>query len=92
MKRYNIYYRKYNIIANAYIPYVKVVNTDDIYHEIGKMICTSMEKIESISYTEPKISQEVCEMYWADNGYRKLSDDIWIADGERKDNPHGDCK
>ena len=37
-KRYNIYYRKYNIIANAYIPYVKVVYTNDIYHEIGKMI------------------------------------------------------
>ena len=86
MKRYNIYYRKYNIFANDYVPYVKTVDTDDIYHEIGKMICTSMEKIESISYTEPRVSNEECEKYWADNGYKKLSHNIWVADGERKDN------
>ena len=79
-KRYNIYYRKHNIIANAYIPYVKVVNTSDIYHEIGKMICSSMEKIESISYTEPKASQEDCEKMWAEDGYRKLTNNIWICD------------
>ena len=84
MKRYNIYYNKYNIMANAYISYIKVVNTDDIYHEIGKMICTSMEKIKSISYTEPRASQEECEKYWADNGYRKLCENIWVADGERR--------
>lgn len=86
MKRYNIYYRKYNIIANDYIPFVKVVETDDIYHEIGKMICTSMEKIDSISYTEPRVSQKECEKYWTDNGYRKLSHNIWVADGERRNN------
>lgn len=79
-KRYNIYYRKYNIIANAYISCVKVVNTSDIYHEIGKMICFSMEKIESIRYTEPKESQEDCEKLWAEKGYRKLTNDIWVCD------------
>lgn len=84
MKRYNIYYCKYNIIANDYIPYVKVVYTDDIYHEIGKMICTSIERIESISYTEPRASTEDCEKYWAGSGYKKLSENIWIADGERR--------
>ena len=85
MKRYNIYYRKYSIIANDFIPFVKVVNTDDIYHEIGKMICTSLEKIERISYTEPKVSQEECEKLWTDAGYRKLSYNIWISDGERRE-------
>ena len=85
MKRYNIYYRKYNIIANAYISYIKVVSTDDIYHEIGKMICTSIENIKSISYTESKATHEECEKYWLENGYTKLSDNLWIANGERKD-------
>ena len=81
MERYNIYYRKYSIIANDYVLYVRVVNTDDIYHEIGKMICTSIERIESISYTKPKASQEECEKCWENNGYRKLSPNTWIADG-----------
>ena len=83
MTRYNIYYRKYNILANDYVPYVRVVYTDDIYHEIGKIICTSLERIEHIRYTEPKASQEECEKYWAESGYRKLCENIWIADGER---------
>ena len=80
LKRYNIYYRKYNIMANGYLPYIKVINTNDIYHEIGKMICQSIEKIESISYTEPVASREDCEKCWADNGYRKISDDLWVND------------
>lgn len=85
MKRYNIYYQKYNIFANDYIWYVKVVHTDDIYHEIGKMICTSIEKIKSISYTEPLASQEECEKYWTENGYKKLFDNVWSLGRERKD-------
>ena len=85
MDRYNIYYRQYNIFANDFIPYVKVVYTDDIYHEVGKIICTSIEKIERITYTKPKASLEKCEEYWTENGYRKLSNDIWVADGERRE-------
>lgn len=83
--RYNIYYRKYSIIARATIPYIKVVDTDDIYHEVGKMICQSLEKIENIRPTKPHASQEDCERFWAESGYRKLSDDLWI-----KDNPNDD--
>lgn len=85
MRRYNIYYRKYSVLARDYIPYVKVVSTDDVYHEIGKMICTSIEKIESISYTEPKATHKACEEYWANNGYTKLSDNLWVNYGERKE-------
>lgn len=77
MTRYNIYYTKYNIIANDYIPYIKVVYTDDIYHEVGKMICTSLEKIDSIRYTKPKSSIEDCEKLWSEGGYIKISDNIW---------------
>lgn len=75
--RYNIYYRKYNIFARDYVPYIKVVLTDDIYHEVGKLICTSIEHIEKISYTKPRASVEDCERYWLDNGYEKLSNNLW---------------
>ena len=90
MARYNIYYRQYSIIARATIPYVEVVDTEDIYHEIGKMICQSLEKIESIRYTKPQASQEDCEKFWTESGYRKLTDKIWIkdksvADAEKED-------
>lgn len=77
MARYNIYYRKFNIFANKDIPCIKVIDTDDIFHEIGKMICTSLEKIEEIRYTEPKASQEDCEKLWIERGYRKIADNIW---------------
>lgn len=83
MTRYNIYYTKYNIIANDYIPYIKVVYTDDIYHEVGKMICTSLEKIDSIRYTSPKASVEHCEKLWSEDGYIKISDNIWRLEHKR---------
>ena len=79
MNRYNIYYRKYSIMANDYFLFVRVVYTDDIYHEIGKMICTSIEKIDSIRYTEPRASLEDCEKYWIDSGYKKLCQNVWVA-------------
>jgi hypothetical protein len=77
MTRYNIYYTKYNIIAKDYIPYIKVVYTDDIYHEVGKIICTSLEKIDNIRYTKPRASIEDCEKYWSNNGYINLGNNIW---------------
>ena len=83
MTRYNIYYTKYNIIANDYIPYIKVVYTDDIYHEVGKMICTSLEKIDSIRYNKPKASIEDCEKLWSEGGYIKISDNIWRLEHRR---------
>ena len=72
MTRYNIYYTKYSIMANDYIPYIQVVYTDDIYHEVGKMICTSIEKIDSIRYTQPRASEEDCEKFFIESGYVKV--------------------
>lgn len=82
MKRYNIYYTKFNIIARDYIPYIKVVYTDDVYHVIGEMICTSLEKIDRIRYTKPQASEEDCEKLWTESGYIKISDCLW-----RKEKP-----
>lgn len=85
MARYHIYYRQFNILARTDIPYIRVVETDDIYHEIGKMICNALEKIESISYTQPKASQEDCEKLWTKRGYRKITRDTWIMDSPPKE-------
>lgn len=80
VKRYNIYYQKYNIIANDYIFYIKVVETEDIYHEIGKMICNSIEAIKNIRYTEPKASREACEELWRQSGYKQIDKNHWYKE------------
>ena len=85
MNRYNIYYKQYNIIARDYVNYIKVVYTDDIYHEIGKMICSALEKIDSIHYTKPRASKEECEQYWRANGYEQLSEHFWRLGKKREE-------
>ena len=69
VKRYNVYYTKYNIFANDYVPYIRVVETDDIFHYVGKMLYTTFEKIERIRWTQPKASREDCMNLWLSNGY-----------------------
>ena len=66
--RYNIYYTQYNLFANANIPKIRVVETEDVYHEVGKMICSALERIVRISYTHPTASIEECEKYWIERG------------------------
>lgn len=78
--RYNIYYTQYNLFADANILKIRVVETEDIYHEVGKMICSALERIVHISYTHPKASIEECEKYWIEQGYRKVSSDTWVID------------
>lgn len=52
MKKYKIFVTSYNIELNDYVVDVFVLNTDDIYHEIGRIYCTSLTKIKDISYFE----------------------------------------
>jgi hypothetical protein len=86
MPRYNIYYRQFSIIARDYVPHIQVVETDDIYHVIGKLICTSLEKIENIRYSQPRATQEECEALWREHGYRKYSGNLWsLEDPKNKD-------
>ena len=76
-KRYNLYYSKYNIFARGYVRYVEVIESTDIYHEIGKKICTTMEHIKRISYTAPKATREEIEELWLKAGYEKISTNLW---------------
>ena len=44
-KRYNLYYSKFTIFARGYVRYVKVIETADIYHEIGKMSTNPLKSV-----------------------------------------------
>ena len=79
MKSYSIHYHKYNIFANNYVRYIQDVETDDIYHEVGKIICSSLERISKISYTLNKdgITQDICDLR-QECGFTKLDKNTWI--------------
>lgn len=54
MKKYKLWIKKYNLLKNEYEVIEKIVRTNDIYHEIGYIYCTTMEDIKRISYFEIK--------------------------------------
>lgn len=54
MKKYKLYIRKYNFLKNNYETIEKEVLTNDLYHEIGYIYCTSLEHIKRIDYMEIK--------------------------------------
>lgn len=54
MKKYKLWIRKYNLFKNANEVIEEIIITNDIYHEIGYMYCTSLEKIERIDYQKIK--------------------------------------
>lgn len=52
MKKYKIFVTLYKLELNDYVVDTIILNTDDIYHEIGRIYCTSLTKIKDISYFE----------------------------------------
>ena len=88
MKSYSIHYHKYNIFANNYVRYIKDVETDDIYYEVGKMMCQSLERISKISYTLNKdgITRDICDCR-EKCGFTKLDKSTWIDETKTFDIP-----
>lgn len=54
MKTYKLFIRKYNLFKNDYEVIEQIIKTNDIYHEIGYIYCTTLEDIKRIDYTEIK--------------------------------------
>lgn len=52
MKKYKVFVTSYDIQVNDYTVNTFIFNTNDIYHEIGRIYCTSLTKIKNISYFE----------------------------------------
>ena len=78
MKSYSIHYHKYSIFADNYVRFIEDVETDDIYHEVGKISCSSLERISKISYTLNKngITKEISD-YRQECGFTKLDKNTW---------------
>ncbi|MBR6613203.1 MAG: hypothetical protein IKK84_00360 [Clostridia bacterium] len=54
VKKYKLFIRKYDIKVNDYVVVEKIIETKDLYHEIGKIYCQSIEEIKRIDYKELK--------------------------------------
>lgn len=54
MRTYKLFIRKYNLFKNDYEVVEKTIKTNDIYHEIGYIYCTTLEEIKRIDYIEIK--------------------------------------
>lgn len=50
MQKYKLYIRHYDILTNDYKTTEMIVNTTDIYHEIGYIYCTWICEIKRIDY------------------------------------------
>ena len=54
MRTYKLFIRKYNLFKNDYEVVEKTIKTNDIYHEIGYIYCTTLEEIKRIDYIDIK--------------------------------------
>ncbi len=54
MKKYKLWITKYSVLRNKYEIIEEVITTNDIYHEIGYIYCTTIENIKRIDYQEIK--------------------------------------
>ena len=52
MTKYKLFIRQYDITSNDYKVREEIVETNDIYHEIGKIYSTSFGEIKRIDYQE----------------------------------------
>lgn len=52
MSEWKLFIRKYSIVKNDYIVEERIVRTNDIYHTIGEIYCTTLEDIKRIDYYE----------------------------------------
>lgn len=92
---YKIFYKKYSVFGNGYLSYVKVVKTADIYHEVGKLICTSIEHVKDIWYgtIKDENAYKVSVAYWEENGYRKIDGtQIWVCEKRGSTSNPEECK
>ena len=57
--KYKLYIRQYNITTNDYEVREEIVETNDIYHEIGKIYSTAFTEIKRIDYEKIDETKEL---------------------------------
>lgn len=64
MKKYKLWIRKYNLFKNEYEVIEDVIATNDIYHEIGYIYCTTIDKRLVTLKELQAINKKVEELGW----------------------------
>ena len=59
--KYKLYIRQYDITTNDYKVREEIVETNDIYHEIGKIYSTAFTEIKRIDYEKIDETKELKE-------------------------------
>lgn len=59
MSKYKLYIRQYDITTNDYEVREEIVETNDIYHEIGKIYSTAFTEIKRIDYEKIDETREL---------------------------------
>lgn len=62
--------------------FVYKVKTDNIYRIIGKIYCTSIERIDRIDYSRYALKKEI---FWGENGYKLIDYKERILSEEKGD-------
>lgn len=75
VKKYNIFYKKYSFVENCKLLYCKVVETENIYEEVGKLVLKSYEEISDIWFCEHKNSS-LKDFRHINNNIYALNNDI----------------
>ena len=57
--KYKLYIRQYDITTNDYEVREEIVETNDIYHEIGKIYSTAFTEIKRIDYQKIDETKEL---------------------------------
>ena len=61
MSKYKLFIRQYDIMTNDFKVREEVVDTDDIYHTIGKIYSTAFTEIKRIDYQKIDKEKELQE-------------------------------
>ena len=59
MSKYKLYIRQYDITTNDYKVREEIVETNDVYHEIGKIYSTAFTEIKRIDYQKIDETKEL---------------------------------
>ena len=76
LKVYGVVYNEYSIITNDYIRYLRVVETNDIFHYVGRMIYQAFCEIKNIRWFEIK-EIDGFEERMKDRKSVKISNDLY---------------
>lgn len=80
--KYKLFINQYNITKNDYKVREEIVETNDIYHEIGKIYCTSLCDIKRIDYMKIDEKKELQDRI--DKAIEYIEQEDWNTEYDKK--------